>query len=169
MVKAAAQKRVGVISDTHGLLREQAIEALCDVDAIIHAGDIGKPEVVEVLRAIAPLTVIKGNIDHGEWARAYPDVATTEILGHSIYVLHNLKEMEIDPRGVYSVVVSGHSHIPKNELKDGVLYFNPGSAGPRRFRLPVAVGMLTLSEKRVSGRLIELEVPPPKKNRRQSA
>jgi uncharacterized protein len=160
---------IGVISDTHGLLREQAVAALRGVDAIIHAGDIGTPEVVEALRAVAPLTVIKGNIDRGEWARAYPDVATMEILGHSIYVVHNLKEMEIDPRGVYSVVVSGHSHIPNNERRDGVLYFNPGSAGPRRFRLPVAVGMLTVSEQRVSGKLIELDVPPPKKNRRHGA
>lgn len=156
------RKRIGVISDTHGLLREQAIEALRGVDAIIHAGDIGKPGVVEVLRAIAPLTVIKGNVDRGEWADAYPDVAKTEILGHRIYVLHNLKELAIDPKGLYSVVVSGHSHIPKQGYKDGVLYFNPGSAGPRRFRLPVGVGVLTLSEKRVNGSLIELEVPPPK-------
>lgn len=150
-----ARKRIGVISDTHGLLREQAIAALRGVDAIIHAGDIGKPEVVGALRAIAPLTVVKGNVDRGEWADACPDVAMTEILGHRIYVLHNLKELAIDPRGLYSVVVSGHSHIPKQEHKDGVLYFNPGSAGPRRFRLPVGMGMLTVERDRVHGELIE--------------
>ena len=151
-----AHKRIGVISDTHGLLREEALEVLRGVDHIIHAGDIGKPRVVDVLREIAPITIVKGNVDKGEWAQKYLDIEAIEILGHAIYVLHNLDELDIDPAGLFSVVISGHSHIPKSETRGGVLYFNPGSIGPRRFHLPIAMGILSISKERVSGEILQL-------------
>ncbi|TQV68049.1 metallophosphoesterase family protein [Exilibacterium tricleocarpae] len=151
-------KTIGVIADTHGLLRPAAIEALQGVDAIIHAGDIGKEEIVHELVQIAPLTVIRGNIDTDAWAQTYPDTATLEILGHSIYIIHNLKDLDVSSEHRFSVVVSGHSHSPKNEVKDKTLYFNPGSAGPRRFKLPVTIGKLSVGEGKVSGEIIRLDI-----------
>lgn len=150
------QKRIGVISDTHGLLRPEAIAVLSDMDQIIHAGDIGKQDVVNALEKIAPLTIIKGNIDKGAWAQKYPDVEAMNILGHSIYILHNLNDLDLEPAGLFSAVISGHSHIPKMETRNGVLYFNPGSIGPRRFKLPVAMGILTITKHRIVGKLREL-------------
>ena len=138
--------KVGIISDTHGLLRPEAIERLSGVQHIIHAGDIGSPEVISGLRKIAPITAIRGNVDRGEWAAAYPHTALVKLGGRSIYVLHNLNELELDPAAVgIDVVVSGHSHRPKIETVGGVLYLNPGSAGPRRFTLPIAVATLELT------------------------
>ena len=138
--------RIGIISDTHGLLRPEACGRLSHVDHIIHAGDIGRAEVISELRRLAPVTAIKGNVDRGEWAAAYPHSARVTIGGRSIYVLHNLKELDLDPgpAGI-EVVVSGHSHLPKIETVGGVLYVNPGSAGPRRFTLPVSVAILELT------------------------
>lgn len=150
------QKRIGVISDTHGLLRPEAIHVLNDMDQIIHAGDIGKQEVVYALEKIAPVTIIKGNIDKAAWAQKYPDVEAIDILGHSIYILHNLDDLDLEPAGLFSAVISGHSHIPKMETRNGVLYFNPGSIGPRRFKLPVAMGILTITKRRIVGELREL-------------
>ena len=137
--------KIGIISDTHGLLRPEAIERLAGVDHIIHAGDIGRPEVVSDLRKIAPVTAIRGNIDRGEWAAEFPHTALVKLGGRSIHVLHNLKELDLDPAvaGI-DVVVSGHSHRPKITTVDGVLYLNPGSAGPRRFTLPIALATLEL-------------------------
>ncbi len=149
-------KRIGVISDTHGLLRDEAIDVLRGVDGIIHAGDIGKKEIVEKLQEIAPLTIIKGNNDKDDWALEIPDIAITQVLGQAIYVLHNLNELALNPEGEFSVVVSGHSHVPKMETRNSVLYFNPGSAGPRRFKLPIAIGFLTISEQQVTGEIVEL-------------
>src|ERR1700727_2507474 len=135
--------RIGIISDTHGLLRPEAERRLAGVDHIIHGGDIGRPEIIDALRRIAPVTAIRGNADIDDWAVAYPETEVVRVAGKSIYVLHDLKTMQIDPiaRGI-DVVVSGHSHVPKIDTVDGVLYLNPGSAGRRRFRLPVTLGTI---------------------------
>lgn len=136
---------VGIISDTHGLLRPEASRLLAGVHHIIHAGDIGRPEVLSGLRRIAPVTAIRGNVDGGAWAAGYPDTAHVRLGRRSIFVLHDLKELDLDPAAAgIDVVVSGHSHRPKIETVGGVLYLNPGSAGPRRFTLPVALATLAL-------------------------
>jgi uncharacterized protein len=149
--------RIGLISDTHGLLRPQAMKQLAGTDHIIHAGDIGGPEVVEALRRIAPTTAIRGNIDVAEWSKGYPDTELVVLDGRAFYVLHNLKEIRLDPAACgLDVVVSGHSHRPKIETKNGVLYVNPGSAGPRRFKLPIAVAILALSDRAILPRILEI-------------
>lgn len=137
--------RIGVISDTHGLLRPEAERGLTGVDHIIHAGDIGRPEIVDALRRIAPVTAIRGNVDSGEWARDYPDTDLVRLAGKSIYVLHDLKTLKADLGAGIDVIVSGHSHVPKIDTVAGVLYLNPGSAGPRRFKLPITLAMLELT------------------------
>ena len=138
--------KIGIISDTHGLLRPEAVERLAGVHHIIHAGDIGRPEVISDLRKIAPTTAVRGNIDKGEWASAYPQTEFVKLGGKVFYVLHNLAELDLDPAAAgIDVVVSGHSHQPKIETVDGVIYLNPGSAGPRRFSLPIALATLELS------------------------
>ena len=153
---------VGVISDTHGLLRREAVEALRGCDHIIHAGDIGAPEIglseiLDQLATIAPVTAIRGNVDKAEWCRKLPETEVLELGGISIYVLHDLARLDLKPQaGGFSVVISGHSHIPKQEFRDGVLYFNPGSSGPRRFKLPVTVGRLTVEANRVNAEIIAL-------------
>jgi uncharacterized protein len=149
--------RVGVISDTHGQLRPEALRALKGVDLLVHAGDIGAPEVLEALRAIAPLTVVRGNNDTAAWARRLPDTATLTAGGARLYVLHDVKTLAIDPvaEGI-QVVIAGHSHRPRNERAGGVLYFNPGSAGPRRFKLPVCVGHLRIRDGNVAGEVVDL-------------
>ncbi len=150
---------VGVISDTHGLLREQAVKALAGSDHIIHAGDVGSGEVWQGLAKIAPLTAVRGNVDHAAWARRLPTNDVFEAEGVSIYVLHDLQQLDLKPEASgFQVVVYGHSHVPKQETRNGVLYFNPGSAGPRRFRLPVSVGRLHLESGGVRGEIIELDV-----------
>jgi uncharacterized protein len=138
--------KIGIISDTHGLLRPEAERRLAGVDHIIHGGDIGRPEIMDALRRIAPVTAIRGNVDIGDWAVAYPETEVVRLAGRSIYVLHDLKTLQIDPiaRGI-DVVVSGHSHVPKIDTADGVLYLNPGSAGRRRFRLPVTLATIEVS------------------------
>ncbi len=148
---------VGVISDTHGLLRPAALNILEGAELIIHAGDIGNPEVLEKLNAIAPVVAIKGNIDKGAWADVLPSREALEILGKNAYVLHSLNDLELDPRGKFDVVIAGHSHKPVNMHKDGILYFNPGSAGPRRFKLPICVGKLYLAGGKMAGEVIELD------------
>ena len=149
--------RIGIISDTHGLLRPEAIKQLAGADHIIHAGDIGAPEVIEGLRRIAPTTAIRGNIDVGEWAKDYPDSELVVLGGRSLYVLHNLKEIKLDPTACgIDVVVSGHSHRPKIETRNGVLYVNPGSAGPRRFKLPIAVAIIALSDGLIVPQILEI-------------
>jgi putative phosphoesterase len=134
--------RIGIISDTHGLLRPEAERRLASVDHIIHGGDIGRPEIIEALRRIAPVSAIRGNVDIGDWAVAYPETEVVRLAARSIYVLHDLKSLQIDPvaRGI-DVVVSGHSHMPKIITARGVLYVNPGSAGRRRFGLPITRGL----------------------------
>ena len=148
---------IGVISDTHGLLRPEALNALRRSDHIIHAGDIGDAAILDKLAHIAPLTAIRGNVDREAWARKLPPNDVLQIGGVSIYLLHNLQDLDLKPEAAgFAVVVSGHSHMPKQEKKNGVLYFNPGSAGPRRFRLPVTVGRLKVKGGKVVGEIVEL-------------
>jgi putative phosphoesterase len=139
--------KIGIISDTHGLLRPEAEQCLAGVAHIIHAGDIGRPEVIAGLRRIAPVMAIKGNVDTADWAARYPDTRTIKLGGRVIYVLHDVNELKLDPvsDGI-DVVISGHSHRPGIETVDGVLYLNPGSAGPRRFSLPITLAILELTE-----------------------
>ncbi len=154
MAPPPAVMRIGIISDTHGLLRPEAVRRLAGVDHIIHAGDIGRLEVIAELRKIAPVTAIRGNIDTGAWAAEYPATARVTLGGRTIFVLHNRKELDFDPvEEEIDVVVSGHSHQPKIETVDGVLYLNPGSAGPRRFTLPIALATLELGRGSVRPRI----------------
>jgi uncharacterized protein len=154
-------RRVGVISDTHGLLRPEAVAFLRRSDFIVHAGDIGDADVLDKLKAIAPLTVVRGNNDTGPWAKAIAQTEVLQVDGVSLYVLHNLAELAIDPKAAgHRVVVSGHSHKPLVEERAGVLYVNPGSAGPRRFKLPIAVAQLEIAGKSVKARLVELSLTP---------
>jgi hypothetical protein len=153
----APTRIVGVISDTHGLLRPEALFALRGSDYIIHAGDIGDSAILKELAEIAPLIAIRGNVDHRAWARKLPTTNVLEVQGVSIYVLHNLAELDLQPEAAgFAAVIYGHSHVPRQELKNGVLYFNPGSAGPRRFRLAVTIGLLQLKNGKVSGEIVEL-------------
>jgi len=157
MRRMRADVRIGIISDTHGVLRPEAIKRLAGVDHIIHAGDIGSPEVIAELCKLAPTTAIRGNVDTGEWAAEYPHTARVKLGGRLIYVLHNLKELDIDPaaNGI-DIVVSGHSHQPKVETVGPVLYLNPGSAGPRRFTLPIALATLELASNALRPRIHEV-------------
>lgn len=149
--------KIGVISDTHGLLRPEAVSALHGSEHIIHAGDIGAAEIIPALEKIAPVTAIRGNVDGESWARKFPETEVVELAGLSFYIVHDLNALDLNPRAAgFAAVISGHSHKPKQELKDSVLYFNPGSAGPRRFKLPISVGMLEVAEGKVCGRIIEL-------------
>ena len=151
---------LGVISDTHGLLRPEAMVALRGAAHILHAGDIGAPEILDELRKIAPVTAVRGNVDRVAWARSIADTEVFQVEGISIYVLHILGELDLKPEAAgFAVVVYGHSHVPKVEVKNGVLYFNPGSAGPRRFKLPVTVGKLVVEGGAVREEIVELRVP----------
>jgi putative phosphoesterase len=151
---------LGVISDTHGLLRPQAVDALRGSDHILHAGDIESPEILSALAKIASVTAIRGNVDTEPWARKLPETEIAELGGVTIYIIHDLDRLDLKPEAAgIRVVVYGHSHQPKIiEEKNGVLYFNPGSAGPKRFKLPVSVGRLIIQNGQVRGDLIELKV-----------
>ena len=157
--EGAGETVVGVISDTHGLLRPEAVAALAGVACIVHAGDIGDPAVLQALATIAPVTAVRGNNDRGGWAQALPETAVLEVAGQLFYVLHDLHALDLDPRAAgMAAVIAGHSHKPTSESRDGVLYFNPGSAGPRRFTLPIAVGRLHVGASGVRGEILTLEV-----------
>jgi uncharacterized protein len=150
--------RVGLISDTHGLLRPEATEFLRGSDFIIHGGDIGDPGVLRELNAIAPVTAVRGNNDKGAWAEAIPETAVLQVGEIFVYILHNLAELDLDPATAgFQVVVSGHSHRPSVQRRDGVLYVNPGSAGPRRFKLPISAAELEIRGASVKARLRELK------------
>jgi len=152
-MSSAAQIVIGVISDTHGLLRPEALAALQGSNYIIHAGDVGDPIILDKLKAIAPLTVIRGNVDEN-WSKKLPTTDILEVGGLSIYVLHNLDKLDLKPEAAgFSAVVYGHTHVPKQETKNNVLYFNPGAAGPRRFKLPVSVGQLVIENGTLRGEI----------------
>ena len=139
--------KIGLISDTHGLLREEALEALRGSQLIIHAGDVGNAEILEALKKLAPVVAVRGNVDTEPWTRALPETAIAEAGGVTIYVLHDVKALDLNPATAgFRIVVSGHSHKPGKLVRDGVLYINPGSAGPRRFQLPVMVARLDLEK-----------------------
>lgn len=148
---------VGVISDTHGLLRPEALEALQGVDAIIHAGDICDPEILEGLRAVAPVTAVKGNMDWGGWTKDLQDTEALEVGEATFYVLHDLEDLDLDPAGAeFSAVVYGHTHIPDIRWKSGVLYLNPGSAGPVRGSKPVSLALVEVTDKGLEPRIVTL-------------
>ena len=150
--------RIGVISDTHGLLRPAAVEALQGSDLILHAGDVGSEAILRALAAIAPLTAVRGNNDAGPWAEALREVETIELPDAVIGLVHDVKSLSPAACHGLNVIVAGHSHRPLFETRDGVLHFNPGSAGPRRFTLPVSVGEIVVGPGTLAGRIIELSV-----------
>jgi hypothetical protein len=151
-------KHIGLISDTHGLLRESAVEALADSDIIIHAGDIDTPEIIDALKKIAPVFPVRGNMDRNPADAHLPIYNIVETDGVSIYVLHDSAQLDLDPAAAgFAAVVSGHSHRPQIKYRDNVLYINPGSAGPRRFSLPISVGMLEIEDGRIKPKIIELD------------
>ena len=153
-------KLIGVLSDTHGLLRPEAAAALKGVDLIIHAGDIGKEEVLEGLRKTAPVIAVRGNCDRGAWAADYPETAEVEIEDLRIFVLHDLKQLDFEPqKRRINLVISGHSHKPKEEIKDGVTYINPGAAGPRRFSLPVSAALIEVNNRSVKVTFKDINQP----------
>ena len=148
---------VGVISDTHGLLRPQALTALDGAELIVHAGDVGDPQILSQLRAIAPTTAVRGNIDTGAWAASLPMTEVVEVGDVHLYVLHDLAALDLDAKAAgFAAVISGHTHRPGAQVRNGVLYLNPGSAGPRRFRLPITVARLEIVGDRISAEIIEL-------------
>ena len=155
---AAGVHTLGVISDTHGLVRPEALAALKGVERIVHAGDIGSPDVLEALERVALVTAVRGNNDRGGWAKKIPETEVVEVGGVSLYLLHDLHELDLEPRSAgFAAVISGHSHQPRLEERDGVLYLNPGSAGPRRFKLPISLARMTVAGKRVQAQLVTLQ------------
>jgi len=151
--------KIGIISDTHGLLRPEAVELLRGSAHIIHAGDIGSPEIISALEKIAPVTAIRGNVDTQPWARRFAETEVVELDGLLIYVAHDANALDLNPRAAgFAAVISGHSHQPKQEMKDGVLYFNPGSAGPRRFKLPISVGRMEITEGNLHAEILPIGV-----------
>ena len=148
---------VGVISDTHGLLRPEAVVALKDSHLIVHAGDVGTPDVLDRLRAIAPTVAVRGNVDTSPWGQTLPLTEVVEVAGLQFYVLHDLAALDIDPKAAgFAAVITGHTHRPVADIRNGVLYLNPGSAGPRRFTLPIGVARLHVDGTRLTHELIEL-------------
>lgn len=158
-VVRAGIMRIGVISDTHGLLRPEAVTALRGVDHILHAGDVGNIQILDSLRTLAPVTAIRGNIDRTGPCAQLPPAEFIELAGHSLYMLHDLAALDLDPSAAgIAAVISGHSHKPGIERRKGVLYFNPGSAGPRRFSLPISLGFLEIDARGITPQLVELSV-----------
>lgn len=150
---------LGVISDTHGLLRPEALDALRGSDRILHAGDVGAPTILETLAQIAPVTAVRGNVDTQAWARALPATEVVQVGGVLIYLLHDIATLDLKPEAAgFHVVIYGHSHRPRIEEKNGVLYFNPGSAGPRRFKLPVSIGKLLIDAGHAQAEVVELHI-----------
>jgi putative phosphoesterase len=150
--------RIGLISDTHGLLREEALAALRGSQLIIHAGDVGNAEILEALKRLAPVVAVRGNVDREPWARSLPEMAIAQVGGATIYVLHDVKALDLNPATAgFRIVVSGHSHKPGKMVRDGVLYINPGSAGPRRFQLPVMVARMDLERQPWEPEFVDLE------------
>ena len=156
-MNSSGNLRVGLVSDTHGLLRPEARAFLVGCDYVVHGGDVGEPKILEELAAMAPLIAVRGNNDTGSWARHLRETELIRVGNVFVYVIHNIEELDLDPGAAgVSVVVSGHSHQPLVETRDGILYVNPGSCGPRRFKLPISVGELLVSGSAVDARTIEL-------------
>lgn len=152
-------KRLGVISDTHGLVRPEALALLAGCELIVHAGDVGKQEVLDELRTIAPVIAVRGNNDKGEWAQSLPETEVVEFAGLYLYIFHDLNELDLDPAAAgFQVVITGHSHRPEIVQREAVLYLNPGSAGPRRFRLPISLALLEVVEEKPTARIELIEV-----------
>jgi uncharacterized protein len=150
---------IGVISDTHGLVRPEAVTALVGSELIVHAGDIGGPDVLATLGGVAPVVAVRGNNDRGSWAATLPEREVVEVGGCRLYVLHDVKTLDLDPVAAgLQAVIAGHSHRPLLRTRDGVLFVNPGSAGPRRFTLPIAVARLEVRQGRLGARIIELPI-----------
>lgn len=151
--------KLGVISDTHGLLRPEAVAALQGSDYIIHAGDIGAEDIIPTLQTIAPVAAIRGNIDHAAWTKQYPVDDFIELDDRLIYVIHDVNEINVSPhKASIDLVISGHSHKPGIKEKNGVIYLNPGSAGPRRFKLPISIATVEITKKKIIPQLIELSI-----------
>jgi len=151
--------KIGVIADTHGLVRPEAVEALQGCDLLLHAGDVDRPEVLEQLRAIAPLHAVRGNCDRGPWAKALPETEVVSLAGHDLFMIHDIGQLDLEPSAAaFAAVIYGHSHHPKIEERKGVLYLNPGSAGPRRFSLPVSVAHLHVDANGVRAEIVALDV-----------
>jgi len=149
--------RLGIISDTHGLLRPEAVKALDGVNLIVHAGDVGDPEILTKLKSMAPVFAVRGNVDTQAWAQELPETAVVEAEGVTLYVLHNLQHLDLKPEASgFRAVISGHTHEPKQYERNGVLYLNPGSAGPRRFHLPVTLAILELAQKPLRAEILPL-------------
>jgi putative phosphoesterase len=158
-MNASAETVVGIISDTHGLLRAEAIAALRGSQLIVHAGDIGKQEVLDQLRALAPTSAVRGNVDTQGWAATLPTTDAVEVGELRLWLLHDISELDLDPVAAgFAAVIFGHSHQPLIEMRDGVLFLNPGSAGPRRFRLPVTVARLVVAGRTIRPQIVELDV-----------
>jgi putative phosphoesterase len=156
---STVEYRIGVISDTHGLLRPEAIAAFQGVSLIIHAGDIGTPEVLRQLHAVAPVVAVRGNNDHDYWTRELPLTEVVEVGKVTLYVLHSVSELDLDPAASgFSAVISGHSHRPLKEKRHGVFFLNPGSAGPRRLKLPVSVAIISIMDQSIDAEIIGLGV-----------
>ena len=159
-MREAAAAIIGLISDTHSLMRQEALTALKGSDLIIHAGDVGKPDILEQLHTVAPVVAVRGNIDKGPWAAQLPVTAIAKARSAWIYVLHDVQQLDLDPAAAeFNIVVSGHSHRPSRSERSGVLYLNPGSAGPRRFRLPITVARLDLRQSPWHVQFVELIDP----------
>jgi putative phosphoesterase len=153
------ERAIGVISDTHGLVRPEAIKALRGSELIVHAGDIGGPDVLQALRDLAPVVAVRGNNDRKDWAKPLNDKEVVRVGETLLYVLHDLHDLDLDPSAAgFKAVISGHSHQPRIQERAGVLYLNPGSAGPRRFKLPVAVARLRISGNSLSAEIVELSI-----------
>lgn len=149
---------IGVISDTHGLLRPRAVDLLRGSDVILHAGDMGSDDIIPALQRLAPVTAVRGNVDHGAWARAFAVDEALEIDGRSFFMLHDLNDLTFDPAEAgFDMVISGHTHRPKLETVGGVRYLNPGSAGPRRFKLPISLARIVLAEGTMETELLTIE------------
>jgi putative phosphoesterase len=148
---------IGVISDTHGLLRPSAVEALRGLQLILHAGDIGDCEILDRLRQLAPVVAVRGNTDRGLWCEDLPDTEVVECAGLQLYLLHDRQQLDLNPDAAgFAAVIYGHSHRPEQQTRNGVLYFNPGSAGPRRFKLPISLGRIYIEDGGIRGELISL-------------
>jgi len=154
-----SEQQIGVIADTHGLVRPEALEALKGSNLIVHAGDIGKPEVLDALQEIAPVSAVRGNVDKGPWAENLPISQVIEVGQTSLYIIHDLAALDLEPGAAgFAAVISGHSHQPSLDTRKGAMFLNPGSAGPKRFRLPISVATIEVMGTKVRPRLIELQV-----------